>query len=196
MRTLTNIHTHTHSPLSLSPPLSLSCSHTPHTPTSHTHIPLSLTQTLHVHSQIYIHIITHAHIHNSHTSLLCFTLASRPYNIAHTHTCLKLLHLHTSNTPHTFTHLHAPHMHVHTRSRTCLRSYTRLALTHMPLTLTLWYTPWEQAPGLRTPSVWTVGCQLRSIHCFDIHTAGPSRTSCTVCCNSQGDLCTLNSLGP
>lgn len=195
MSTLTNIHTLTHTHTHLFPFPLPSLFHA-HTHTSHTHIPLTLTQTLHVHSQIYTHIITHVHIHNSHTSLLCFTLASHPYNIAHTHTYLKLLYPHTSNTPHTFTHLHALHMHVHTSSRTCLRSYARLALTHIPLTLTLWYTHWEQVPRLRTPSVWTVSCQLRSIHCSDIRTAGPSRTSCTVCCNSQGDLRTLISLGP
>ena len=80
---------------------------------------------------------------------------------------------HTSNTPHTFTQLHAPHMLVHTFSHTYLHSYTHLALTHIALTLMLWYTPWEQVAGLRTLSMWMVSCQRRSTHCFDSHPAPP-----------------------
>lgn len=145
---LIRIYTHTYIFLPFPTSLSFMLTHT-----SNTHIPLTVTQTLRTHTSL--------HSHNHMLTDTTHTLPSYASHLSHTLTVqLTLTCALNSYTPQThltlFTRLHGPHMLVHTFSHAF--TLLHLALTHIALTLMLWYTPWEQVPGLRTLSVWMVSC--------------------------------------
>ena len=86
----------------------------------------------------------------THTSLLCFTLVSYPYSIAHTHLCLKLILTHLKHTSHFYTVAWTPHAGAHLFSHALTLLHTACTHTYSPHTYamvrTLGAGAWAQNP--------------------------------------------------